>query len=557
MLQVLRITNLAVIEELTWELEQGFNILTGETGAGKSILIDALGLLLGAKADKSMIRHGAEQCSVEAALYGLEQVDSLLQELGLDPLDDGELILRRVFSHTGPSKQFINGSPTTLQVLKQLGHLLVDMHGPHDHQSLLSRDEQLKALDAFAGLEELVAKFRLEFRALQDIRAELESLTSMEGTDWRQQLEFLEFQINEIETARLSDSDEYELERDYKVAHNTQRITEIGGGVQRLLGDAEPDVLSLLSTVQRSLQEWQELDDSADYLSELNEGAIAQLRELQGEVEALLARSELDGERLTELEARMNLVQSLKKKYGSNVPGILETLQGLQLKRDGLANREHEIARLQKHIDEKEIALLKQAKDFSKKRAKSLERLGRDITKELQALGFQKADFYGDLLSGQELRSEGLDTVEFQFAPNLGEVARPLRVIASSGEMARVMLAVKTVLAKQDKVPILIFDEVDANVGGETAVAVAKKLRGLASSHQVLCITHLPQVAAAGHKHFNVVKEVKAKRTRTQLEVLEGAKRLEEIARMLGGKNDSALAMAESLLQDHKHVASA
>ncbi|MEM9400430.1 MAG: DNA repair protein RecN [Verrucomicrobiota bacterium] len=552
MLQLLRIKNLAVIEDLTWELGQGFNILTGETGAGKSILIDALSLLLGAKADKGLVRDGADACSVEAGLSHVTHVHDLLQEHGIEPSEDGQLVLKRIFSKTAPNRQFINGSPTTLQVLKKLGDYLVDMHGPHDHQSLLSTDQQMKALDAYAGLEAPLAHYKREFQQWLAAGQELDELTSLDGTDWRQQLEFLEYQINEIEAAHLDEDDEEKLEHDYKLAINTQKIAELGGSVQRMIGESEPDVLTLLGQVQRQLHEWQKLDDSVSNLVDINESAVAQLRDLQNEVDNLVSKSELDGRRLVELENRMNTVQTLKKKYGSTVPAILSNLQRMKEKRETFVNREENINELQQTVGVMEEKLKALAQALSQKRLAALQGLGKSITKELQELGFKKAVFDGELKTADKLKMTGQDSIEFLFAPNPGEASRPLRVIASSGEMARVMLAVKTVLAKQDEVPILIFDEVDANVGGETAVAVAKKLRGLAESHQVLCITHLPQVAAAGQNHVRVIKDVENERTSTRLEMLQDEIRIEEISRMLGGKNESALSLAKSLLDEYK-----
>lgn len=552
MLQVLRIQNLAVIEDLTWDLDCGFNILTGETGAGKSILIDAFTLLLGEKADRSLIRDGADACSIEASLTGLEGLDSILEEYGLEPGEEGELILKRVCARSGTNRQFVNGSPTTLQVLKRIGDELVDLHGPHDHQSLLSPEQQLRSLDAYAKIEPEVAGFRERFHALREKEAALMALTSLEGTDWQRQLEFLEFQIREIEEAALTADDEERLDQEYRIAQHGQRILELGGGVLGALGEAEPDVMSLLGQAHKQLQEWEHLDPAAAELVALNASAIAQLQELRAEVEGLMDKTELDGRRMEELERRINVVQGLKRKYGATVGAVLETLEDCRKKRDALANREGEINALEKEIAAAREVLNKEASELSRKRRNALGELGKAITLQLQELGFKKAVFSGELTHLDKVHGAGRDRVEFLFAPNLGETARPLRTIASSGEMARVMLAIKTVLAEKDRVPILIFDEVDANVGGETAVAVAGKLRNLADTHQVLCITHLPQVAAAGHTHVRVEKEVDQGRTYTRLEKLDGSARIAELARMLGGKNESSEALAKTLLETYQ-----
>ncbi|MFH1067683.1 MAG: DNA repair protein RecN [bacterium] len=547
MLRCLRVKNLAIVEDLTWELESGFNVLTGETGAGKSILIDALNLLLGERADKSLIRDGADSCAVEAVLESPPFLKVFLEQQGIENAGEDGLILKRVFTAQGQNRQFINGSPSTLQTLKALGDFLVDMHGPHDHQSLLSADAQLAALDAFSKLDEKLEAYRFLYREHLRDQAQLEELRKTEAGNREERLAFLEFQINEIEQARLLPNEEETLEREHQLASHHRRIMEIGAAVRGILGEGEQDVHGRLEAVERLLQEWERLDPSAAVLREHNNEAIVRLRELEREAGQRMEQTELDAERLQEMETRLNLIQSLKRKHGAD---IFARLEELKEERDALAGREARIAELEAAIQGRLGKLEQLAAELSRAREKSAPKLGKDITAQLRELSFKQADFSTRLAALSQLTASGKDSVEFLFAPNPGESARPLRAIASSGEMARVMLAVKTVLAAQDRVPILIFDEIDANVGGETAVAVGKKLRKLASAHQVLCITHLPQVAAHGDAHYCVEKKIRNGRTVVVMERLNGDNREEELARMLGGQSQSARALAQAMLKE-------
>ena len=549
MLRSLRIKNLALIDDLTWELGGGLNILTGETGAGKSILVDAFNLLLGERAEKSMLRDGAEECVVEGCIAGAEFLDSLLAEHGLEPCDEGELYLKRSFGVSKGGRQFVNGSPAPLQVLKKLGDLLADMHGPHDHQSLLSNASQLQALDAYSALTVKRVEVGALFCEWQKLQAELDELNNTPVGDLQQQLEFLDQQIGEIRDAGLNETEEEQLERDYRVGSNSRRILEIAGTIENILSEGEGDVLSLLATVQKQFAEWQHLDPEASSLAEQNTAIVAQLQELARDVQARAEATELDAERLQQIEQRLNLVQGLKRKYGSTVSVILERLAELENKRAGLANREERARELKTLIAKSKQALMAKAEALSKERKKAAPALAKEISKQLKELGFKQADLTIQVEPNATVSADGLNKVEFCFAPNPGESAKALKAIASSGEMARVMLAIKSVLAEKDSIPILIFDEVDANVGGETALAVGKRLRTLAKDHQVLCVTHLPQVAAAGHRHFSVQKNVAKGRTVTQLESLTGKPRVAELARMFGDKGSTAQSLAESLLK--------
>jgi DNA repair protein RecN (Recombination protein N) len=554
MLVSLRIRNLALIEDLTWELGPGFNTLTGETGAGKSILIDALSLLLGERADKSLIRSGADSCAVEGELElkdaaRRKEIDAALEEIGAEPCDGTTLLLKRTVAATGANRQFINGSPVPLQGLKSIGDRLVDVHGPHDHQSLLATDKQAELLDAYGKLEPLRHACFAAFRAVREIEQERAAL-EMSESEREQRVSLLQHQVNEIGAARLKLGDDVRIENDYRAASHSQHILEQAGSITSILNEADSSVLSQLALVERALTTWQRMDDSIGEAEALNRGAITQLQELLAAVQDRAERVDLDPAQLRHLEDRLNLVQSLKRKYGGTVENVLAFAEKSAAQLATLEGRAEFLASLAAREKTARAGLEKAAATLGQARRKIAGPLGEKISQELRALGFNKALFQVELAALPKAGAMGGDQVEFIFAPNPGEAARPLRAIASSGEMARVMLAVKTTLAEVDEIPILIFDEVDANVGGETAAQVGKKLRGLGRSHQVLCITHLPQVAAQGQSHFAVEKKLKQNRTLTELTKLEGAARQKELARMLGGQTDAALALAKSLLTE-------
>lgn len=554
MLVSLRIRNLALIEDLTWELGPGFNTLTGETGAGKSILIDALSLLLGERADKTLIRTGAETCSVEAEMTladkaRLKQINAALEEMGAEPCEGAILLLKRSLSTAGTNRQFINGSPVPLVGLKSVGDLLVDVHGPHDHQSLLATEKQAQLLDAYGKLEPLRTACAKANGALREIEQEKSALELSES-EREQRLSILQHQVNEIQSAKLQPDEDVRVENDHRAASHSQNILEQAGIITSLLNESENAVLTQLAQVERALTAWQRMDESISDAEALNRQAISTLQDLLATVQERAERVDLDPAQLRQLEDRLNLVQSLKRKYGGTIENVQAFGEKAAAQLAALEGRAEHLATLAAREKAARDALDKTAAELTKSRKKIAGPLGEKISQELRALGFNKALFAAEISAAPQPGASGGDHIEFIFAPNPGEAARPLRAIASSGEMARVMLAVKTTLAEVDEIPILIFDEVDANVGGETAGQVGKKLRGLGRSHQVLCITHLPQVAAQGQSHFAVEKKVKQNRTLTELTKLEGPARQKELARMLGGQTEAALALAKSLLAE-------
>lgn len=557
MLSALRIKNLALVADLTLELQPGLNIITGETGAGKSILIGALNLILGERADRTLIRAGSDSCSVEAVfdITRLKsQVTPFLEENGLEPCEDHQLLLKRAFNVSGANRQFINGSPTTLATLADLGQWLVDIHGPHDHQSLLHAGRQLMILDAFGELQSARAAFAESLRRRSAIEHEKAALIVDEKT-YAQQLDLLRFQVQEIGAARLQAGEEAELEQNYQRASNAARLLELSQAALDLLTEDEDSVLTRAGALGRTLQELHRIDPAAAPLTDAHAQAIAALQEVQSELSHYAGRLELDPARLQELEERVNLIHSLKRKYGSSVAEVTAFGEEARRKLDSLEQRDVELARLNAELKKVETELVRRGRELSAARRKLAPALAKAVVKQLRDLGFQQSQFDIAITSLSEIRdfaqvtSAGLDTIEFQFAPNPGEPARPLRAIASSGELARVMLALKTVLASVDQVPVLVFDEVDANVGGETAGVVGQKMRQIARQRQVLCITHLPQVAAQASAHYVVAKQVKAGRTISEISALAPAERVTELSRMLGGQTEAARKHAEALLR--------
>lgn len=554
MLATLRIKNLALAEDLSIEWQPGFNVVTGETGAGKSILIGALSLALGERADRDAIRSGADRLTVEATFdlgADAERIDEALETWGMEPCDDGNLILKRTLTRSGGNKQYVNGSTTTLSHLSQLGDLLVDIHGPHDHQSLFHPSRQLEILDAFAGLDALRRAYSDLLQEREEATARQRELAGGDPEEQARQLELWRFQYHEIEEAGLDPEEEESLDREYQRASNAAHLLQLAQGVCELLEGDEGSATDPLNHAGRVLDEMRALDPDLESVVDQHRHVVALVRDLASEARGYADQVDLDPERLHELERRYALLQGLKRKYGATVPDILRFQQTLSEKISGLQSMESELARLDGHIERLEEQLMGAGKALSAKRRAALPQLASKVTEQLQDLGFLQSQFEVAMETVDALAqgsSRGLDKVDFQFAPNPGEPAKPLKSIASSGEMARVMLAIKTALAAEDSVSLMVFDEVDANVGGETAKVVGEKMREIGASRQTLCITHLPTVAASGDAHYVVRKRVVEGRSISELERLDEQGRIEELTRMLGGDSEAARRHAESLI---------
>ena len=549
-LTLIRIKNLALVEELEWQIGPGFIAVTGETGAGKSIIIGALQLLLGERAEKSLVRTGAEACTVEAIFSGeeLRKLNPQLAEAGIEP-SENDLIVKRTFSATGGTRQFINGSPTTLSVLKNLGDNLVDLHGPHDHQSLLSPEKQLALLDSFARADDQRQEYQKYYSELQTLIAEHTALNTAE-TAREQELDLLRHQVSEITAANLIAGEEEEIETRYKLAANSKRLIELATAIAGKLSETDNPILSQLAETQRLLRELEKIDSSVAQFSAAHAASVVELSEIARALSTYAEKLDLDPQQLTALEQRVSMFETLKRKYGASIPEVIAFGERATERMRKIEGRDAELERLTNEIDKLRMQMNRAGEALRKLRTKAAPKLSDNIRRNLQDLGFKQSEFQAKLYALDEPRASGLDSVELLFSPNPGEPLKPLRTIASSGEISRLMLAIKSALASHDAIPVLVFDEIDTNVGGEIAHAVGAKMETLGRDHQVLCITHLPQVAAVASAHFVVTKEVVRGRTFSQMRPISGKARREEIARMLGGKSDSALKLAASLLKE-------
>lgn len=549
MLSFLKIRNLALVEDVTWELGPGLVGVTGETGAGKSIIVGALKLILGERADRGLIRNGQDTCTVEAGFHlkNTRAVDAVLEEAGLEPCQDGELLIKRAISTGGANKQFVNCSPVTIQVLKALGELLVDLHGPHDHQSLNSQERQLEMLDQSAGAGEALAAYQAAWKAWRDAVAELEELENSERAG-SQQLDMLKFQVNEIAAAQLKPGEEEDVESRHRIAANGARLAELCGAITSRLAGEEGGVLDALREISRGIHELEKIDPGTARMFEGFRSALIELTELESSVQEYADELETDPAELARLDQRIATIQTLKRKYGPSVQAVLDFQAEAEARLAKIENRGEELERLDRLVKERRAQVDKLGRHLGDKRAKAAPKLAREVASHLADLGFKQSVFEVRLGTLPGPGRGGFEEVDFQFAPNPGEPLKPLRLTASSGEMSRVLLAVKSALARQDIVPLMVFDEIDANVGGNIAEAVGRKMASLGSTHQVIAITHFPQVASLARSHFVVTKDIEGSRTRSSIQEVAGDVRVEELARMLGGRLESAREHARALL---------
>ncbi|NOT23937.1 MAG: DNA repair protein RecN [Nitrospiraceae bacterium] len=540
MLTELRIVNFALIEQLSLQFQSGFTVLTGETGAGKSLLIDAIALLVGGRASTDQIRSGEDEAQIEAAFH-LPDTHPLIQRLRLQDIigqNESELILRRVLSRSGRHRVYVNGSLCPLRVLEDLGGTLVDIHGQHEQQSLLATVEQLDALDAFGRLLELRGRYEQAYRAWKELRTQLDAL-QRDLADRTRREEILRFQAREIEQAGLFPDEEAKLRQERQRLAHVYRLRELADQAYiELQADEQQAVLTRLGRVGRALAELAQTDQAMSDCERSATEAAIQLKELAGRLRDYAQQLEADPDRQATAEDRLDLIQRLKKKYGGSVEAILAAGREAQGELQLLDNREAKIAELIARHGEEALCLGALAQQLSKKRIDAAKRMTTLMEAELAALKMGQAIFQVSIASDESadgLGPAGHDRVEFLLSSNTGEPPRPLGRVASGGELSRIMLALKTVLAEMDQVPVLVFDEIDTGVGGAVAAAMGTRLRKLGSFHQVFCITHLPQVASQAEHHLLVEKELGGQRTSTSVRALKGMGREEEIARMLGG----------------------
>ena len=551
MLQSLRIRNLALLDEVALDFEAGFTAVTGETGAGKSILLGALSLLAGERADKTIIRQGAPACEVEASLYfgDAKKTDALLGELDLPPTEEGLLLLKRSLPRDKPPKISVNGSLATLAALQRLGEHWVDFHGPSEPRRLLKENCQLELLDLFGRAGEALAKFQEKFHAWRELVGERERLAN-ETKLSPEQIDFLKNQLAKLDALDLTDEAIESLERDFSRMNRAQELTELSSALAAgLTGDE--GVQTRVAALLREARALEQIDAASAPLAQRLEAAAVELNDLGAEFASLGQQLQFDPEQAEALTARMNTWLEAKRKHGADVRAVAAARDELRLRLEAQGDLEGTMAKLEKQISDAERAAKKDAGALRTIREKAAKELAKVAAKGIAQLGFKKADFSVRVVPLAELGAAGDCGCEFLFSPNVGEAPLPLNRVASSGELARVMLALKTVLADLDEVPLLVFDEVDANVGGEIGRVVGEKMAPIAKNHQVLCVTHLPQVAAQATCHLVVTKDQSKDRAVVSILPIQANRkaRVAELARMLGdSKAKSALAHAEELL---------
>jgi DNA repair protein RecN (Recombination protein N) len=543
MLTELRIRNFALIDRLSVRLGPGLNVLTGETGAGKSIVVGALSLLLGERASADLVRAGEDRASVEGVfdVGGREDLARLLDERGFEP-EEGVVVLKREVAAEGRSRAWVNGSPTTASVLGELGRALVDLHGQHEHQTLLRRDEQRAILDAYAGNEALCGQVSTAHRAVMALRRELEALEERRMAA-AERADFLRFQADEIEKAALKAGEEEALEDEARRLSHSEELTTLSAGLHRALGGGDSSLVSRLASLRRSVDQLVRIDPTQEEIRELYDSAYYALDEMAQRMEAYGAGIEHDPARLDEIRRRQDLVFRLKTKYGPTLDDVVEKGRAARAELDLVDGAGFEEAALRRRLASAEEELRGLAAELTERRARAMEKLAGEVNGVLPELGMKGGVFRAEALPLVAPTSQGAEEVEFRVALNKGFDPKPLSSVASGGELARIMLALKTILARLDAVPTLIFDEVDAGIGGRVALQVGEKMREVAGSHQVFAITHLPQIASRAHLHLLVSKQERDGRTTTDVQALEADERVQEIARMLGGDPESAVSL--------------
>src|SRR3990172_9612744 len=514
MLKELNIKNFAIIDNLRVEFAPGLNVFTGETGAGKSIVVDALNLALGERASADLIRTGCQEAMVEAAFelnsHGSSEIATLLSEQGINANPGEDLIVRRVLAASGKNKVYINGSLANLSTLAALGVVLADIHGQHEHQSLLSLEHQTEMLDSFGGLTGLRDALLQEYRRLQDLRAGLGGLEAGER-EKAQREDMLRYQKNEIETARLKAGEDEALVKEQKLLANSEKLSGLSRTADDALYSSEGAALSDLKKAITGMREIVAIDNRLAAALELCEAGRVQIEEAAREVSAYAERVEFDPKRLEEIGDRIDLIQRLKKKYGGTVEEVLEFAEKAAAELDRIERSGEEIERLKREIAGLRSELTAKAQELTKKTTFSVK-----ITQEPGE----------DTLDGLKIGPRGADRVEFLISPNPGEEPRPLARIASGGELSLIMLSLNTILLEGDRIPTVVFDEVDAGIGGAVAEEVGRKLKRVAAKRQGFCITHLPQIASMAGSHYGVAKSVKKDRTSTEVRLLDRQERV-------------------------------
>jgi DNA repair protein RecN (Recombination protein N) len=570
MLQGLRIKNFTIIDNLSINFEAGLNVLTGETGAGKSIIVDAIGLILGDRASPDMIKTGSKESSIEA--YFDNKKHPLLEELDIDS-DDGIIIRRNISAHS-KGRAYINDSSVSLQTLAAIGECLINIHGQHEHQGLLKKDNHLLFLDGFGGLTEDAASLHSLHSEAATLRNRVSELKDR-IRERSQRIEFLRFQINEIDSANLKAGEKEAIEDEMKILLNLSRLKGSSEAAYGLIYDSEGSCLEQMSNAVLRIRDMFNFDPDAKELLNIVDSIIPQIEDAALLLRKFKDKYDIDPQRLTELDERLDMIKRLQKKYGEGVDEILKYRDKAEEELKSLQYADEQQEALETELNAKDNELKAIAEGLSAKRQATAKKMEKMVIAELHELGFQKAVLKIDMKRKETVSASGIDDVEFLFSANPGEPAKPLTKVASGGELSRIMLALKCIEIQKtedrrqktdppknpplgkggqggvnSELRTLIFDEVDAGIGGITAQHVGKRLKAISNNYQVLCITHLPQIAAMADSHLKVEKVMGKDAVKVSIEPLTGNKRQEELARMLSGTvTEVSLKHAEELLR--------
>lgn len=550
MLQSLHVKNFAIIDETEVDFREHLNIMTGETGAGKSILIDSVNAAIGAKVSKDIIRRGAEYALVELTFSELSStIVELLKEKDIYPEED-MLVLSRKIMENGKTVCKINGETVTAAILKEVAGYLIDIHGQQEHHSLLQKNSHLKFLDRFAKeqLGTLPKQMEEAYKAWKAVKEEMESAVT-DDAERNREMSFLTFAVDEIEGARLRIGEDAELEEEYKVLSNSKQIVEAVAGSLRFTKSADDNAEELISRAQRYLSRVSEFDEKLQNLEEMLSGVQDMLSDFNSQAEDYIESVEDAGERYFEVEQRLNTVNQLKGKYGDSIEAVLAYKEECSQKIETYNNYEAYLEKLRKEYKKAEDACITLCENISVIRKSSAEKMTAAMKNALQDLNFSDVQFELPFEKLEQFNSSGYDSCEFMISLNLGEALKPLTKVASGGELSRIMLAMKSVLAKQDEIPTLIFDEIDTGISGRTAQMVSEKMAQIGATHQILCITHLSQIASMADAHFLIEKSVEEGRTRTGIREISQEEIYMELARMLGGAE-----ITEAVVQNAKEM---
>ncbi len=556
MLTELRIRNFAIIDALTLPLAAGFNVLTGETGAGKSIIVGALGFLLGERGTADLIRTGAEKASVEGIFdaSGDDDLIALLDARGIDVDDPTTIVLRREIVSSGRTRAWINSATTTAAVIAEVGRALVSLHGQHEAQTLLDEESQRAILDAFGSATAAAARVRDAHESVLGLAREMQSLKTRKA-DAERRADYLRHLVTEIDEAQLRPGEDVSLEEEARRLEHAEELKSLAAGLAGILEGEEGAVLESLGRMQRSLAAIQRIDASLTRLQELYDGAFYSLQELARELDEYERAVDLDPSRLAEVQRRRDLIFRLTKKYGPSLEAVAETLRVARSELDLVDSGSLDIRQLEQRHAEAQRTLAAAALELTALRRDAAARLAAEVDAVLPELGMPDGRLDVNMRARAEIGAVGAEDIELRVALNRGHESRPLARVASGGELSRVMLALKTILARLDRVPTLVFDEVDAGIGGKIGLQVGDTMRRVAKHHQVLAITHLPQIAARAHHHIVVEKGARGGITSADTRVVEGDARVIEVARLLGGdpESDVSLAHARELLSAAAH----